>query len=297
MSMKERICIVTGANAGIGKVTALELARSGATVVMVCRSAERGASARSEVVEACGHQDVELMQCDLSSQESIRRFADAFKSRYDRLDVLVNNAGGFFNQRQTTIDGFELTFALNHLGYFLPTLLLLDRLEASPSARVVNVSSDAHRGAKMNFDDLMAEKKYAGFSAYSQSKLANVLFTYELARRLPVQTITANALHPGFVATNFGRNNSGIVGGAIGVLGRFFGRKPEEGAETSIFLATSPEVEGITAKYFTDKKAVRSSDESYSLPAAERLWSISEELTGTHGILPSAPVTDAGRPA
>jgi NAD(P)-dependent dehydrogenase (short-subunit alcohol dehydrogenase family) len=276
MDMKDRVCIVTGANAGIGKVTALELARQGATVVMLCRSPERGAAARQEVLDACGHQDVELMQGDLSSQESIHRFAEAFKARYDRLDVLVNNAGGFFNQRQTTVDGLELTFALNHLGYFLPTLLLLDRLQAVASARVVNVSSDAHRGAKMNFDDLMGEKRYRGFSAYGQSKLANILFTYELARRLPTATVT-----------NFGRNNTGIVGSAIGALAGLFGRNAEEGAETSVYLASSPEVEGVTAKYFTDKKAVKSSDESYRRDAAEQLWTVSEELTGTRGVLPA----------
>lgn len=289
MSMKDRIVLVTGANSGIGKVTALELARQGATVVMGCRSAERGAVAREEIVDACGHQDVELMQVDLASQDSIRRFAEEFKKLYDHLDVLVNNAGAYNNSRQTTVDGLELTFAVNHLGYFMPTLLLLDALMASDSARIVNVSSDAHRGQKLNFDDLQSEKKYSGFRVYGQSKLANVLFTYELARRLPAEGITANALHPGFVATGFGRNNGGLISAGIGALGRVIGRKPEEGAETSIYLASSPEVEGVTGKYYSDKKAVRSSPESYDADAAARLWAVSEELTGLQGILPASP--------
>lgn len=289
MSMKDRVVMVTGANSGIGKVTALELARQGATVVMGCRSAERGAAARGEIIEACGHQDVELMQVDLASQDSIRRFAEEFKKHYDRLDVLVNNAGAYNNSRQTTVDGLELTFGVNHLGYFMPTLLLLDSLMASDSARIVNVSSDAHRGQKLNFDDLQSERKYSGFRVYGQSKLENVLFTYELARRLPAEGITANALHPGFVATGFGRNNGGVISAGIAALGRMIGRKPEEGAETSIYLASSPEVEGVTGKYFTDKKAVRSSPESYDADSAARLWAVSEELTGLQGILPASP--------
>jgi len=272
--------MITGANAGIGKITALELAKQGAQVVMVARSQARGAEAQADVITASGNRDVHLLQADLSSQAEIRKLAAQFKRDFTRLDVLVNNAGAFFNRRQFSVDGFEMTFALNHLGYFLLTHLLLDALQASAPARIINVSSDAHRGAKIDFDDLQAERGYAGFRVYGISKLANVLFTYELARRLEGTGVTANALHPGFVATNFGRNNGFVVDKLFGLLGRFFAKSPQEGAETSIYLAASPAVAGVTGQYFVDKKAVKSSPASYDADAARRLWEISEELVG-----------------
>lgn len=271
--------MVTGANAGIGKQTALELARKGAHVVMVARSPERGEAARAEIIADTGNDRVDLLVADLSSQSDIRRLASDYKDRYDRLDVLVNNAGVFFSDRQVSSDGLEMTFALNHLGYFQTTLLLWDVLVTSGPARIVNVSSDAHRGAKINFDDLQSKKRYQGFGAYGMSKLANVLFTYELDRRRQGANVTVNALHPGFVASNFGQNNGGMVGFFMKRIVPWFGRSVQDGAATSIYLASSPEVEGISGKYFSDCKPVQSSPESYNPETAKRLWDISEELT------------------
>jgi NAD(P)-dependent dehydrogenase (short-subunit alcohol dehydrogenase family) len=206
--------------------------------------------------------------------------AAAFAARYDRLDVLVNNAGVYLTGREETADGLERTFAVNHLGYFITTLLLWPSLVAAPSARVINLSSDAHRQAKLNFDDLQSQRKYAGFRAYAQSKLANVLFTYELDRRRGDAPITVNAVHPGFVASNFGRNNRGIIGLVMTRLVPLFAKSVVEGAATSVYLAASPEVEGISGGYFTNCRAVKSAPQSYDRAAAERLWAISEELTG-----------------
>ncbi len=277
--MQNKIVMVTGANAGIGKVTARELAKKGATVVMVARSRQRGEEALIEVKNASGSANVELMLADLSSQESIRQFASEFKAKYDHLHVLVNNAGAFFMNRQESVDGLELTFALNHLGYYLLTMLLLDTLRASAPARIINVSSGAHFGGSINFDDLQTENGYAGFRTYSTSKLANVLFTYELARRLEGTGVTVNCLHPGFVASNFAKNNGFLA--RIGMtLMRPFALSVEKGAETSIYLASSPEVEGVTGKYFDKKKPVSSSSESYDEAVARRLWQVSAELTG-----------------
>jgi len=276
--LSENIIMITGANAGIGKIAALELARQGATIVMVCRSRERGEAAQREIKQASGNNQVDLLIADLSVQADIHQLASEFKQKYERLDVLVNNAGAIFDQRQETADGLELTFALNHMGYFLLTNLLLDVLKASAPARIINVSSDAHRRGSINFDDLQHEKSYSGFPVYSESKLANVLFTYELARRLEGSGVTANALHPGFVNTNFGSTMSSIPAFFIGIISRLFAMSPEQGAETIIHLASSPEVEGITGKYFVEKKATRSASESYDEVVAKRLWLVSEEL-------------------
>ncbi len=275
--MKGQICLVTGANAGIGKQTALELAQMGATVVLVARNRERGEAARAEI--GAGGGPVELLLADFSSPASIRAMTEAFKARYDRLDVLVNNAGVYLTGRDETAEGLEMTFAVNHLGYFMTTLLLWDRLLAAHSARVIVLSSDAHRQAKLNFDDLQNGRKYAGFRAYSQSKLANVLFTYELDRRRGHAPVTVNAVHPGFVASNFGRNNRGLVGLAMTRLVPLFAKTVVEGAATSVYLASSPDVAGVSGQYFTNCRAVKSAPQSYDRAAAERLWTISEELT------------------
>ncbi|MFO7664471.1 MAG: SDR family oxidoreductase [Chloroflexota bacterium] len=279
--MENKVCMVTGANAGIGKETAAELARRGAHVVMVSRSRERGEIARADIISSTGNHRVDLLLADLSSQASIRAMAAQFKETHDRLDVLVNNAGAFLQQRQESVDGIEMTFALNHLGYFMTTLLLWDRLVAGEPARVINVSSDAHRMAKINFNDLQRKRWYQGFQAYGQSKLANVLFTYELDRRRGGAAVTINAAHPGFVASNFGQNNSGLVGLIMKPMTRLFGHSLEEGAATSVYLATSPEVEGLSGGYFVDNQAVKSSPLSYDQDVAQKLWVISEELTNT----------------
>ncbi len=274
--------IVTGASLGIGRVTALDLARMGARVVMVCRNPDKGEGVRRDIVRATGNDTVELMIADLSSLEQIRGLAQDFLVRHDRLDVLVNNAGAINMRRLTTVDGYEMTFAVNHLAYFLLTELLLDTLKASTPSRVVNVSSRAHVGGHINFDDLMAEKKYNFSTAYSQSKLANVLHAYELARRIEGTGVTANALHPGAVRTGFGKNNAGIIGTLFGVaqvIGRPFYVSEEVGAQTSVYLASSPTVEGVTGRYFVKCREAQSNAESHDAAIARRLWEVSEELT------------------
>jgi NAD(P)-dependent dehydrogenase (short-subunit alcohol dehydrogenase family) len=277
--MQDKICIVTGANSGIGKVTARELAKMGAAVVMVCRNQERGKTAQAEIKAASRNDSVDLMLADLSSQAAIRQLAQSFKEKYQQCDVLVNNAGALFMQRQLSKDGLEMTFALNHLGYFLLTNLLLDVIKASAPARIVNVSSEAHRGRKINFDDLQGEQSYSGYNAYGQSKLANILFTYELARRLEGSGVTVNCMHPGFVSSNFAKNNGLLARVALTLL-RPFARSPKKGAETAVYLASSPQVEGISSSYFIDKQEATSSPESYDEAVAQRLWQVSMELTG-----------------
>ncbi len=279
--MNGKVILITGATNGIGRVAARELAAMGATVVVVGRDAARAEATLHEIKQATGSSAVDSILADLSSMAEVRRLAEEFKSRYKRLDVLVNNAGAVFARRQETVDGYELTFALNHLAYFLLTNLLLDTLNTSAPARIVNVSSDAHTGGKMNFDDLHSQRSYGqmGFTPYSQSKLANVLFTYELARRLQGTGVTANVLHPGFVASGFGRNNKGIMDLIMRVVHRF-AISSEEGAETIIYLASSPEVEGVSGKYYYQSKALKSSLASYDEVAARRLWAMSEQMVG-----------------
>ena len=282
VSMSGKTVLITGGTNGIGKVTALELAKAGATVVIIGRSASKTAQTITEIKQQSGSQSVESIIADLSSLAEVRRAAAEFKARYNRLDVLINNAGAVFAQRQQTVDGYEMTFALNHLAYFLLTNLLLDTLKASAPSRIVNVSSDAHKGAKLNFDDLQHQQSYGmgGFSVYSKSKLANILFTYELARRLQGTGVTVNVLHPGFVASGFGRNNGGLMRWIMPVIQRFFAISEEQGAQTSIYLASSPEVEGVSGKYFDKSKAIPSSPESYDEAAQKRLWTVSEALIG-----------------
>ena len=276
---------MTGATAGIGAVTAHELARMGATVVGVSRNPDKCAAVGERVKTETGNLEVEFLNADLSSQAQVRRLADEFKSKYSRLDVLVNNAGAYYFTRQECVDGIELTFALNHLGYFLLTNLLLDMIKASAPARIVNVSSDAHQSARMDFANLKGGGFYNSWAAYGQSKLANLLFTYELARRLDGTGVTANALHPGFVASSFAHNNGWLVAWGTKLAQKLAGRTPEEGARTVIYLATSPEVEGVTGKYFVDKKAVASSPASYDKGVAKRLREVSEQMTGLRAVV------------
>ena len=271
--------LVTGATDGIGRVTAERLDLMGAHMVLVGRNAAKAAQTAEENRQRTGRENVDFLVADLSEQAQVRRLAQEIRDRYERLDVLVNNAGAVFMQRQVSKDGLEMTFALNHLGYFLLTNLLLDLLKSSAPARIVNVSSMAHAGAQLNFDDLQNEASYSSWKVYGQSKLANIYFTYELARRLEGSNVTVNALHPGFVSTNFGRSNGGIFGPLFRLV-QVAAISPDSGAETSIYLASSPEVEGVSGKYFDKKKPIRSSAVSYDQAAARRLWEMSEELTG-----------------
>ncbi|ABU59727.1 SDR family oxidoreductase [Roseiflexus castenholzii] len=282
------VSLVTGATSGIGEVTARELARRGMHVVIVGRNRERTAATVARIKQATGV-DVEPLIADLSSQAGVRSVAEAFAQRHTRLDVLVNNAGGFFASRQVSADGIEMTWALNHMSYFLLTNLLLDTLRASAPARVVNVSSDAHRNGRMRWDDLQFSRGYNGWAAYAQSKLANILFSNELARRLEGSGVTSNALHPGFVATRFAHNNGALWGGLMALMQRLWAISPEEGAQTSIYLATAPEVATVSGRYFVKSRATSPAPQAQDMDAAARLWEISERM-----LVNSAPVPQGG---
>jgi len=277
--MDGKVCLITGATSGIGKATAMGLANMGASVVMVGRDRGRGEAALAEVKEGSANASVDLLLADLSSQEDIRRLAGEFKEAHPRLDVLINNAGVIRSKRVASADGIEMTFAINHLAHFLLTNLLLDLLRATAPSRIVNVSSGEQRNGTIDFDDLQGEKGYKTAKAYGQSKLANVLFTYELARRLEGTGVSANCLHPGAgVRTNLGSGVSGVFGFTVRALTPLM-KSPEKGAETSIYLASSAEVEGLSGGYFVKKAEARSSDESHDERIARRLWEASAELT------------------
>jgi NAD(P)-dependent dehydrogenase (short-subunit alcohol dehydrogenase family) len=276
--MEKKVILITGANSGIGKAASLELAKSGFHVVMVCRDVNKGEKARQEVIAASGNSLVDLMICDLADLASVREFVQTFKSRYNRLDDLVNNAGIYVETRQQTKDGFEYQIGVNHLGPFLLTNLLLDLLKASSPARIVVVSSGAHIGGRINFNDLQSQKKYSPWIAYAQSKLANVLFTYELSRRLKGSGVTVNCLHPGFVNTQFAVDRATDRPNPMVKAMKWFTIPPEKGAETLVYLASSPDVEGTTGQYFVRNKSKASSRASYDPSASQRLWELSEEL-------------------
>jgi retinol dehydrogenase 14 len=277
--MAGKAVLVTGGTGGIGKATATGLAALGARVGIVGRDRQRGAAAATDIEAASGNRAVDVFAADMSAHAEVRRLADEVLSAYPRLDVLVNNVGGFWAHRHLTADGLEHTFAVNHLAPFLLTTLLLDRLEASAPARIVTVSSGAQAQGRIDFDDLQGERNYSGQLAYSQSKLANVMFTYELARRLEGTGVTATVLHPGVVRTSFGaEDQSGAV--AIGRLARPFMKSPAKGAATSIYLASSPKVEGVTGRYFVNSKPKTSNKSSYDTAAAARLWRLSADLVG-----------------
>lgn len=278
-SMQGKTVLITGANQGIGKASAVALGKLGAKVVLVCRSAEKGRLAVADI-QRQGAKDVDLLLADMGSQADIRRVAADYRAKYERLDVLLNNAGVLVTGRRTTVDGIEETLAINHLGYFLLTNELLAPLKASAPSRVVNVSSEAHRSARMRWDDLQFERqRYSAFAAYGQSKLANILFTRELARRLEGTGVTANTLHPGVVASGFGRTYGGVTSMVMRVA-QLFMITPEEGARTSVYLASSPDVASVTGKYF-DKCALKEpSRAALEADAPARLWTLSEELVG-----------------
>ncbi len=278
--MTGKVCLVTGATQGIGRAAALALAGMGATVAVVGRSPERTAAAVAAIRGQTGNSSVDALLADLSDQSQVRRLAHEIHARYPRLDVLINNAGGIFAQRRETVDGLELTFALNHLAYFLLTNLLLDRLIASAPARIVNVASGAHRSPRgLSFDDLQMRRGYFSFRAYARSKLANVLFTRELARRLAGTGVTANAVHPGLIHSGFGGNN-GPIWDFMYLFINALARPPEAGADTVVYLAAAPEVEGVTGGYFHQRRPAAISPAARDAAAARRLWQASEQLTG-----------------
>jgi NAD(P)-dependent dehydrogenase (short-subunit alcohol dehydrogenase family) len=278
-SVRGRVCVVTGSSWGIGREVARGLARQGARVVMLSRTKERGEAARADVVATTGSQTVDLLVANLSVQAEVRRVAREIDERYGQLQVLVNNAGGVFRRLPVTPDGLEYTFALNHLGYFLLTNLLLPKLKTSAPSRVVCVASEAHWGARWDWENLQGERHYHQLEAYCNSKLANILFTNELARRLEGTGVTANAAHPGFVRSGFGRTASLSL--RIGVLVAWpCGISAQKGAQTPLWAATAPELAGVTGKYFARCAEARSSQEAHDAAMAARLWLVSEKLTG-----------------
>jgi NAD(P)-dependent dehydrogenase (short-subunit alcohol dehydrogenase family) len=274
-----KICLITGATSGIGWVTARDLAKMGAEVVLTGRNVKRGSRAIDRIRKEDSTSKVEFIPMDLSSLEDVREFSADFMARFSRLDVLMNNAGTVLLQRRVNDDGVEMTFAVNHLGHFLLTNLLLRSLKASESARVIVVSSGSHRDAQINFDDLQNENGYNGMKVYGQSKLANLFFTYELSRRLKDEKITVNAMHPGFVSTNLGRDNGWLLHKLIRLV-MLTGGSAEDGADTCVYLANSLDVEGVTGEYFKGRKVIPSSQASYDQKAAKQLWDISMKLTG-----------------
>jgi NAD(P)-dependent dehydrogenase (short-subunit alcohol dehydrogenase family) len=277
--MARRICMVTGASSGIGKETSKKLAELGATVVMVCRNQKRGEKAISEIEGVSNKAQVELMLADFASLDSVRALAKEFLDKHDSLHILINNAGGVNVTRSVTVDGFEATFQVDYLSHFLLTNLLLEVLERSAPSRIINVSSASHYGGHLNFDDLQMRKGYGVMKAYSQAKLAQVLFTYELSRRLEGTKVTVNALHPGAVATNIWKGSMGPFS-FLGNIFRLFLVSPERGAETPVYLASSPEVEGVTGKYYDHTREKQSSTESYDQATARKLWDESERMAG-----------------
>ena len=289
-SLTGRVCMVTGANSGIGRATAEKLAELGATVVMVSRDRGRGEKALDEVKRKTGCGSVELMTADLASLDSVRNLAHEYEEKHGSLHVLVNNAGLARVRRSTTADGNEYTFQVNYLSHFLLTNLLLDLLKKSAPSRIVNVSSTSHFGGRIDFDDLGMERGYGVMKAYSRSKLAQVLFTHELARRLEGTGVSVNCLHPGAVATNIWSNYLGPLS-FLGKLSRLFLASPEKGAETSVYLASSGDVEGVSGKYFYRMKEKTSSAASYDEASARRLWDVSASLVGldARGPTPQRP--------
>jgi retinol dehydrogenase-14 len=277
--IRGKVMLITGATSGIGKATAVGLAQMGANIVMVGRNRDRLESTRQEMENLPNIGQLDTIRCDLSSMQGVRSLADDFRDRNERLDVLINCAGGIMKERMMTVDGYEYTFALDHLSPFLLTNLLLDTLKASAPSRVVTIATSAFNPGHINFEDLMYEKNWKPFKTYCQAKLANVLFTYELARRLEGTGVTANCLHPGAVRSNFGKDQKGLAR-IVTVLLSPAGISPEKGARTPIFLASSSQVEKANGKFFFKTKERRSPKESYDEEVAKRLWKISEELTG-----------------
>ena len=278
--MDGKLCIVTGATDGIGRVTARVLAERGAEVVLVGRTADKGAEVCEAIRRSSRNCRVRFEQADLSSQAEIRALVERLTAGCAAIDVLVNNVGAVFTDRRESVDGIEMTFALNHLGYFLLTGLLLERLQANGGGRIVNVASEAHRGARMDLEDPQGRKRYSGWRTYRRSKLANILFTYRLAVLLVDRSVAVNCLHPGFVASRFGHNNGWLFVAALKAAMRLSAIDTEAGARTSVHLATSADVAGVSGRYFDECRATASSPASHDEEVGRRLWDMSESLTG-----------------
>ncbi len=278
--MKNKVVVITGANSGIGRVTATEIAKMGAQVAIVCRNEKKAKAVQEDINALTGINNCDLFVCDFSSHASIRNFATEFRAKYDKVDVLINNAGTILGERQINEDGYEMMFATNHLGYFLVTHYLLDLLKNAESARVVNVASLAHRFTTMRWEDMHAEKRFIPFMQYGFSKLCNILFNKELSKQLKNSTnITVNCLHPGNINSNFGRSGEPLLKFVMEKFG-FILTTPEKGAETTIYLATSPEVKGKTGKYWYRKNPTIPSFDAISSENSHRLWETSMKLTG-----------------
>jgi NAD(P)-dependent dehydrogenase (short-subunit alcohol dehydrogenase family) len=282
MPMRGRVCLVTGATSGIGRATAQALAGMGASVVLLARRPSELDRVAAEMRSSTGNDDVTILPADLAVLDSVRQAAARFLAGHDRLHVLINNAGVSLNHRSVTVDGFETTFAVNHLAPFLLTNLLLELLKQSAPSRVVNVTSTAFRRGRINFDDLQAEQRFSGIGAYNNSKLAIVLFTYELARRLAGTGVTVNCVHPGMVrSTALGRGERFALPVRVAwTLLRPFMKSPEQGANTSVYAATSPDLEGVSGRFFANSHEARTSKPSYDQALAERLWTVSAHLVG-----------------
>jgi NAD(P)-dependent dehydrogenase (short-subunit alcohol dehydrogenase family) len=281
--------LITGATSGIGFIAARALATMGASVVIVGHNSARAQASVTQIQRETGNLAVNALIADLSSMQEVRQLAETFLERYPRLDVLLNNAGAVFFGRHTTVDGYERTFALNHLAPFLLTHLLRERLKADAPARIVTVASMAHVGQAIDCGDVnQTVRGYSAWRAYGESKLANIMFTYALARRLEGTGVTANTLHPGFVATRFARNNGPLSQVAM-TLARPFAISPEQGAQTSIYLASSPDVTEVSGQYFVKKQPAKSSKVSYDVAAQEQLWSLSEQMTGLTEVAGARP--------
>ncbi len=276
--MDGKVVLITGGTSGIGKAAAKALAGMGAEVVVTGRNRQKGEGALQEIRSESGNNRVSLLLADLAAQAEVRRLAKEFRASHDRLDVLVNNAGLYKTRRTETPDGIEMTLAVNHLAPFLLTNLLLDLLKKSAPSRVINVSSEAERWGKIDLDDLQSERRYRGFPVYGKSKLANIMFTYELAERLRGTGVTANCIHPGSVNTNMGKNERG-VGILLFRAFKPFMRSPKKGADTLVYLAASPDVQGRTGEYFIDREVATPSKQAYDGTLREQLWEASEELT------------------